>query len=542
MDTVLHRGIDKTLSGEMSVSIPRSLFIRTALYDEFLESNNLVEFASACGSDEEIASRFSRSLLPAPLLERLREFILREKAPLAVRSSSLLEDSFYQTFSGIYSTVMLPNTGTDEDRFLSLAAAIQHVYASAFFGNARKYVMNTGLAPADEKMGVIIQELCGARHGNLFYPDFSGIAQSANFYPAPGAQPSDGVARVVAGLGTSITGGGFSLQFSPSHPGVLPQFNTIDDMLGYSQKTFHALSLTNGDTSPLFLTGPNRFVVQRGIEQAEQDGVLEFLASTYSAENQALYDGISLSGPRVITFAHILKNEIVPLAPILNSLLSELSEAVGCPVEIEFAGTMSPHTARPASLHLLQVRPMALHENLVTIERDNYSSGDILCSSDNVLGNGIVRGISDAVMVTLPVLDASLTGESAAMLEKLNAILLTENRPYLLLGPGRWGSSEPWLGIPVRWNQISGAKVIIETGIEGRQPDFSRGSHFFHNISLNRIGYFSVDRQSGETFLDKEWLLSHRPERVMTHVRHIRFARPLTVMMDGRSGRGIILK
>jgi hypothetical protein len=322
----------------------------------------------------------------------------------------------------------------------------------------------------------------------------------------------------------------------------LPQFNTIDDMLDYSQKTFHALSLANRDNSPSVITAPNSFVVQRGIEQAEQDGVLEFLASTYSSENQALYDGISSPGPRVITFAHILKNEIVPLASILDSLLSELSDAMGCPVEIEFAGTLTPHTARPASLCLLQVRPMALHENLVTIDREHYSSGDILCSSDNVLGNGVVRGIFDAVIVVLPELNASLTRESVPMLEKLNMMLAAENRPYLLLGPGRWGSSEPWLGIPVRWNQISGAKVIIETGIEGRQPDFSRGSHFFHNISSNRIGYFSVARRTRESFLDTEWLLSPRPERVMTHVRHIRFARPLTVMMDGRSGRGIILK
>ncbi|HON77252.1 MAG TPA: PEP/pyruvate-binding domain-containing protein [Spirochaetota bacterium] len=543
-DKVLFRDTKITHLNDVSISIPRSLILRTGVYDEFIDMNLLFDFAMNENDDSLIEKKFIESHLPPSILGDLRNYIVHTTVPIAVRSSSLLEDSLYQPFSGIYTTHMLPNNNESTDRrFIDFLNAIKRIYASVFFQKAKRYMQNTSKSIEDEKMAILIQEITGQAHESRFYPDFSGTARSMNFYPFGNIHPDDGIAEIALGLGKTISEGGLSLQFSPEHPGVLPQYNSIEDMIEYSQKKFYALSLDYKNVIPG--THEKEHLVLHEIGTAESDGVLQYTASTYSCDNDMVYDGITIPGPRIINFAHILKNEVFPLSEILKFLLSTGAEAMGCPVEIEFAVLLHTGATQNPEFSILQIRPMTLNDQIISSRFNNTSVADtenFLCSCPMVMGNGIHRNIQDIIYVPPFEITAPASNVIARDLEKLNAGLVKAERPYILIGPGRWGTTEPWLGIPVKWNQICNASVIIELRTAGMNIDFSKGSHFFHNISSKRVGYFSVATEESKCFLDLPWLNSLPTISSNEYIRHIRLIEPLEIIIDGRTGMGIISK
>jgi hypothetical protein len=541
MDRVLARYFDPGRYPGVSVSIPRTIVLGTDVFDDFVEQNYLLPTAVVGHSDSHLATFFLKASLPGRVVGDLRDFIEHVKVPLAVRSSSLLEDSLYQPFAGIYATKMLPNDQTSDDlRFLNLVNAIKFVLASTFFRQARSYLGNTPHRIEDEKMAVVIQPVVGRRHGDCFYPDFSGVACSYNYYPVGQAKPEDGVANVALGLGKTVVEGGASLRFTPAFPGVLPQFPSVRDLFKFSQREFYAIAMRHV-ASVAFLE-EDQYLVKGDLERAEADGVLRFLASTYSRDDDALYDGIGRSGPRIVTFSHVLKNDVFPLARILTDLLKLSSAAMNCAVEIEFAGTLDPTHAVPGQFSLLQVRPMMTQDGMVQVDLDDRQRDGALCHSDRASGNGVSHNIRDIVYVKPAIFEAARNPQIAEELDGLNAALRDAGTPYVLIGPGRWGSTDPWLGIPVKWAQISGVRVVVEASLPGMSVDPSQGSHFFQNMTALGIGYFTVPVDRAHGFVDWPWLESQTAAAETAHLRHVRLAEPLTVMIDGRKSRGVIRK
>lgn len=525
----------------VTIGIPRTLILGTDLFDAFIRNNRLLDQALAETSGRRIAGHFLQADLPPTMVGDLREYIRQVRGPLAVRSSSLLEDALYQPFAGIYATKMIPNQHMDEaSRFRDLTNAIKLVFASVFSATAKAYIESTGHRVEEEKMAVIIQEVVGTPYGDHFYPHFSGVACSYNYYPAGHGKPQDGVANLALGLGKTIVDGGQALRFCPACPRVLPQFNTVEDYFDHSQREFYAVNLRESYTKAY--EDEDEFMVKVPLTTAETDGTLTWLASTYSRENDRIFDGIQYPGPKLVTFAHILKNEVLPLPEILQDLLRLAEDAMACPVEIEFAAVLGKEQACPARFGFLQVRPMVVADQLVTVELEETAPGLTLCRSKRVLGNGVMDGLYDLVVVKRDSFDRSKSPLIAGQIGRINERLRGEGRPYILIGPGRWGSSDHWLGIPVAWGQINGVKVMVEVAMPDISVDPSQGSHFFQNVTSLRIGYFTVAEDSAEEGLDWDWLEQLPAESETGHVRLVRLEHPLQVRIDGRTGRGVILK
>ena len=526
------------------VYIPPSAVVGTDTFDEFMLRNRLAGIALSDASDEEIASAFLRGILPESLLQDIRVFAERMHEPIAVRSSSLLEDSHDQPFAGIYKTLMLPNNDPDlEMRVRHLCDAIRLVYASTFSRNAKAYLLNTQHRMEEEKMAVVLQRLVGRTHGSLFYPDFAGVARSYNYYPVLGAIAEDGVALVGLGLGKTVVDGERAVRFSPGDPQNLPQFSSVGDILENAQRQFYALDLER--CAPLSVDDPeDAGLVRLDLARAEADGTLGPLASTYSPDNDAVYDGLSRHGVRLVTFAPILKSGMFPLARILSRLLAIGSRAMSCPVEIEFAANAAQSQSGPPEFAFLQIRPMTIEGGPLDLEEilGRVQDDDILCASDRALGQGHTLDIRDVVYVKPPAFDRSRTHAIAGEIGVFNTKLVREGRPYLLIGPGRWGTSDPWLGIPVAWHQISGARAIIETGLDEVAVTPSEGTHFFQNLTSFGIGYFTVHAGDGWSRIDHPWLDGQTADGESRTVRHVRLAAPLEIWVDGRSRRGIVLK
>jgi CheY-like chemotaxis protein len=541
LDRILANNFDQAQFPQTTIAIPRTVVIGTDMFDDFIKDNDLLAFAVENHSDNHIINRFINGSLPAKMVGDLRDFVKNVRVPLAVRSSSLLEDSLYLPFAGIYATKMLPNDQYGDDiRFLNLVNAIKFVYASTFLKQAKSYIKSTPHRVEDEKMAVVIQPVVGALYRDCFYPDFSGVARSYNYYPVGQAKPEDGVVNVALGLGKTVVDGGVSLRFTPAFAGILPQFPSIKDMFNFSQRDFYAIAMKH-NASVAFLE-EDQYLIKQGLERAEKDGVLQYLASTYSRENDAVYDGISFSGPRIINFAHILKNDIFPLAKILQCLLKLSSEAMDCPVEMEFAANLDAANVFPAVFSILQVRPLVVSDELVKVELAETQKEFALCYSDQVLGNGVSQTIQDIVFVKPAVFAAAQSPQIAEEVDKLNSQLRAGNIPYMLIGPGRWGSTDPWLGIPVKWSQISGVKVVVEVSLPNMNVDPSQGSHFFQNMTSLRIGYFTIPLNSAHGFIDWPWLEGQPNVSETAFLRHVRLAQPLKVMIDGRKSQGIVLK
>lgn len=532
------RRITKRFPG-VRITVPPAVVIATDMFDQFLAENNLGDFALHCDDDNEIQQRFLDSSLPVPLIRNLEAFLDEVRYPLAVRSSSLLEDSQYQPFTGVYETFMLGNhQGGSRARLEELSEAIKRVYASTFSQHAKSYVRATPYRLEEEKMAVILQQVVGTLHGQRFYPDFSGVVRSHNFYPVPPMSFADGIAAVALGLGRTVVDGGKCLMFCPRYPKNLLQFSSVEDILANTQTEFCALELDSGSAAG----GPGRLREARfGLDVAEKDGTLHAVASTYSADNHAVYDGLSRPGARVVTFAPMLKLGIFPLAPILELLVRAGEEALGNPVEIEFAVRL-PRGEEPADFGFLQIRPLTLARDHQDLAIEDVDPAQVLCRSTKVLGNGRIENLHDIVVVDSHRFERSRSQEVAKAVAHFNGSLNAENRPYLLIGVGRWGSNDPWLGIPVEWDEISGARAIVEAGFRDFRVTPSQGSHFFQNLTAFQVGYFTANPDAGEGSVDWEWLAEQPAIEEKECVRHLHFADPLRVVMNSKKSQGVIFK
>lgn len=519
------------------IAVPSSAAIGTDVYDEFVEHNRLRKVGARSG-DKRIAKEFLAATLPQAIFSDLTAFLKQVRYPLAVRSSSLLEDSQGQPFAGVYTTHMIPNNHHDLDvRLNQLCNAIKLVYASTFFRSARRYLEATGRHAEEEKMGVILQELVGSAHNGRFYPTFSGVARSHNYYPAGQMRPEDGVANVALGLGKMVVEGGQSLMFSPPLPHVLPQYPTTTDLLANSQREFYALDVSHPGVYPT--PDANANLVKAGLDVAESDGTLAPIGSVYSPENDIVYDGVFRDGPRLVTFAHVLKSNLFPLSEILRLLLEIGRDGMACPIEIEFAVDLS---RRPMEFGVLQIRPVISREGCGDIDLRRADPDNAVCFSPRALGDGEMCGIHDIVYVKPAEFDAGRTREIAAELAKINDSLLHAGRQCVLIGPGRWGSADRWLGIPVTWEQISSAQVIVETSLKDFVVAPSQGTHFFQNLTSFGIGYFTVNPSLHEGFIDWDWLAKQNIVKETNFVRHVRMRKPLDVVLNGRTREGAVFK
>lgn len=518
------------------IHVPRSVVIGTEVFDKFLEHNHLRLLALRTDNDDWIRWAFLTAKLPEKVREDLRAYLEIVSSPIAVRSSSLLEDSQHHPFAGVYATHMIPNNAADiETRLEQLTDAIKLVYASTYFHNARQCLSRTPHRVEEEKMAVILQPVVGAERDNVYYPDFAGVALSYNFYPFGHMKPDDGVAYVVLGLGAEVVEGGKSLRFSPAHPQVIPELGDGQAFLSQSQRTFRAVDLqTKTRTSP----GEVDCVVELDLAAAEKHGTLASVGSTWSPEDRVLHDGIYHKGPRAVTFAHVLKADVFPLAEILQRLLDIGRRGMNAPVEIEFAVNLS---AKPREFAVLQVRPCVTDTSSENIDLSDINPDDALCVSSSALGNGVWRDIYDIIYVDPEKFDTAKTTEIAEEIATLNQKLLTEDRQYMLIGPGRWGSSNKWLGIPVKWGQISAACVMVETTLAQFRPELSQGSHFFHNLTSFGIAYMAVQHGVQNDVMRWDWLAAQPETNATEYVRHIRLAAPIEIRVDGRSSHGVAL-
>jgi CheY-like chemotaxis protein len=534
-----YHGIGRRLPG-VRIAVPPTLVLATDCFDRYLARNDLRDLALNSRDDERLLEAFLKAPLPRDVVRKLRAFVETVRSPLAVRSSSLLEDSQYQPFTGVYETFMLPNAHPDfRVRLRQLLTAVRRVYASTFLRQAKDYLHATPYRLEEEKMAVAIQRVVGTDHGGRFYPDFSGVARSYNYYPAPALTPEDGVAAVALGMGRSVADGERCLSFCPRHPQAIVPFSSVEEILSNSQRDFWAVELdprASGDTEEAMRE--HRF----GLDVAERDGTLSAVASTFSAENHAVYDGLSRPGVRLVTFAPILKHEVFPLADILTTLLDVGGRGMNRAAEIEFAVRLSRDPAKPHEFGFLQMRPLVLTRETENLDIDGVPRETLLCRSPRVMGNGAIRDLRDVVVVDFHRFDRSMSRAAAGEVARYNALLTRDGHPYLLLGVGRWGSTDPWLGIPVSWDQIAGARVIVESGFRDFRVTPSQGSHFFQNLTSFQVGYFTVNADVDEGFIDWDWLASQPAEGEMKFVRHLRFDAPLVVKMNGRRNQGIIYK
>ena len=530
------RRISRRFPG-IRIAVPPAVVLATDVFDQFLAENNLSDFALHCDDDSEIQQRFLDCPLPLALTENLRAFLEEVRYPIAVRSSSLLEDSQYQPFTGVYETFMLGNQQpTLPARLDALSEAIKRVYASTFSQHAKAYVRATPYRLEEEKMAVILQQVVGTAHGPRYYPDFSGVVRSHNFYPVEPMTYSDGIAAVALGLGRTVVDGGKCISFCPRYPRNLLQFSCVEDILANTQTEFCALEL-DGNSG-----GPAHFQEHRyTLDVAEADGTLPLVASTYSADNHAVYDGLSRPGARVVTFAPMLKHNMFPLAAILEVLVRAGEDALGNPVEVEFAVRM-PQGDEPAEFGFLQIRPLTLSRDHQDLTIGEIDPTQLICQSNKVLGNGRIDSLHDIVVVDSQRFERSRSQEVARAVAHFNATLNAENRPYLLIGVGRWGSNDPWLGIPVEWDEISAARAIVEAGFRDFRVTPSQGSHFFQNLTAFQVGYLTVNPDAGEGTVDWQWLADQPAVDEQGCVRHLQFANPLHIVMNSKTGQGVIFK
>jgi hypothetical protein len=519
----------------LSLDVPALCAVTTSVFDAFLDRNGLRPLVAEEPSDEVIALAFQKATLPAERLGDLRAVAEDARVPLACRSSSALEDALGRPFAGVYGTKMIPGNQPDvAGRFKSLVDAVKFVFATTFFHEARAYRRAAGPLPEDERMAVVVQEVVGRRHADRFYPDLSGVARSYSFYPVGPAEPREGVVDLALGLGKTIVDGGACWSFSPAHPKRPPPVGSVRDLLDVTQSAFWAVNV--GPPPPYDPMTETEHLVHAPLADAESDGTLRLAASTYDPESDRLVPGTGRPGPRVLDFAPILHWGELPLVAAVRKLLAVCEEEIGAPVEIEFALSLPP--GRPARLGFLQVRPLLVSGETVEVNADDLASPLAVVASAAALGNGR-QEVVDVVYVEPGSFEARRTPAIAGEIEALNRALVEAGRPYLLVGFGRWGSTDPWLGIPVRWDQIAGARGIVEATLPQMSPEPSQGSHFFHNLTSFSVLYFTVPRDAPRA-VDWAWLEDQETVARTEHVRHVRTKAPLELLVDGRSRRGVV--
>jgi hypothetical protein len=526
---------------DVEVYVPRMAIVTTDVFEAFVERNALGQVALSDLPDDRIAEAFLRGEFPVEYLGDLRALVEEARAPLAIRSSSLLEDALLRPFAGVYATKMVPNNQPDADtRFVKLLEAIKFVFASTFFGAAKGYIRATDKTSTDEKMAVIIQEVVGDRRGERFYPNFSGVARSYNYFPVKGSAPRDGVVNLALGLGKTIVDGGVSWIYSPARPKAPPPFGSTRDILRMTQLDFWAVNM--GEPPAYDPVAETEYLVQSDLAAADYDGTLAKVASTYDPRRDRIVPGTGSDGPRVIDFAPLLAHSDLPLSTLIKTLMSAGEQALSAPVEIEFAVRLPEQGPPWLRFGFLQLRPMMVSGEEVEIEQDELASPNLFLASDRAIGNSESEAITDVVFVKPREFESRFTPAIAIEVERMNRALLADGRPYLLIGFGRWGSSDPWLGIPVDWGQIAGARVIVESTLPGMNVEPSQGAHFFHNLISFQVCYLCVSHErragSSQKGIDWDWLDGQRTVSETDHVKHVRLDRPLRVKVDGRSGRG----
>ena len=523
-----------------AVTIPKTVVICTDIFDEFMETNELYPVALSDVDDETILKYFLRASLPARLIEDLMAFFDVVKSPIAVRSSSLLEDSHYQPFAGIYSTYMVPKLDDKYDMLRTLSDAIKAVYASVFYRDSKAYMTATSNLIDQEKMAIVLQEVVGNRYNDRFYPTISGVARSLNFYPIGNEKAEDGIANIALGLGKYIVDGGQTLRFSPRHPHNILQMSTMDFALRETQTRFYALDLKN--LADQFSVDDSFNLLRLNLKDADADGSLKFIVSTYDPYDQVIRDGYYPGGRKILSFVNVLQHEVFPLADTLDQILHVGQDEMGRPIEIEFAVNIDPQNLGFATFYLLQVRPIVdnkevMEEDLTLVEQE-----DTILTSTSVLGHGIVTDVQDIIYVKTGAFCSSNNQSIAYDIEKMNRQFTGEEKNYVLVGPGRWGSSDSWLGIPVKWPHISNARVIVECGLENYRVDPSQGTHFFQNLTSFGVGYFTINPFKGDGWFDEGYLNSLPAVEETEYLRHVRFDKPVVIKMDGKKSLGVVLK
>ncbi len=537
-------------SGELDVpnaeiSVPQTVVLASDVFEEFLDQNDLRRLALEADvlADTEILDEFRSGRFHTLIRGQLGEFLEANNDPIAVRSSSILEDSVYQPFAGVYATIMLPNSHPSLDvRLAQLLEAVKTVYASTYFRHSRAYIETTPYRVEEEVMAVLIQRLVGRRWGNHFYPTISGVASSYNFYPFGNMRSEDGIAQIALGLGKSVVEGFEALRFSPSSPQVLPQFSSVPDILRNAQRRFYALDMSRDDVIPNLEHDAN--LVHLDATDAISDGSANAIVSTYRRSDDRISSGFSEVGTPLITFAPVLKGRTLPLPEILTRLLPACAEGLASPVEIEFAADLKPGLGRVQTFSVLQLRPLVVEDMNVEVHLDPETIERALVRSEVALGHGRRETISDILLIHPGRFDRSTTAQAAAIIETFNRKLREEGRHSVLIGPGRWGSRDPWLGIPVTWPQISTARAIVETDFQDLQVEPSLGSHFFHNLTCFGVAFFAAHEHQQQGVVNWDWFDAIEPVETALDgcIRHLRLPQAAHILVDGASGRGIIVE
>lgn len=524
---------------KMNVNIPRTVVVCTDIFDQFMEQNDLYALALQDIDDDTILKAFLRAKLPSEIREDISALVQSLRGPIAVRSSSLLEDSHYQPFAGVYSTYMVPPIGDHKKHMEAVCSAIKAVYASTFYRSSKTYMLATSNLIDQEKMAVVLQETVGSTRGSRFYPNMSGVARSLNFYPIGDERAEDGTCDIALGLGKYIVDGGRTLHFSPRHPHNVLQMSTLDLALRETQTQFYALDLSTEDKP--FSTNDGFNLLKLNLKDADEDGTLKFIASTFDPYDQIIRDGYYQGGRKIISFVNILQHDVFPLAKTLDELLQIGQKEMGRPVEIEFAVNFSDDN-RHASFYLLQIRPIVDSKEVMDEDLTLIKPEDTILSSKSVLGHGVVNDIYDVLYVKSGKFSQMNNQLIAYEIEKINRKFCDEKRNYILIGPGRWGSSDPYLGIPVKWPNISNAGVITECGLKSYRIEPSQGTHFFQNMTSFGVGYFTVNPYRGDGWFDEDYL-EHQPAVWEgDYLRLVHFNEPLQVKMDGRKSLGVVMK
>ena len=530
----------KLESDNFAVNIPKTVVICTDIFDEFMETNELYPVALGDADDETILRYFLRASLPSRLIEDLMAFFDVVKSPIAVRSSSLLEDSHYQPFAGIYSTYMVPKIEEKYDMLRTVSDAIKAVYASVFYKDSKVYMTATSNLIDQEKMAIVLQEVVGSRYNDHFYPTMSGVARSLNFYPIGNEKAEDGIANIALGLGKYIVDGGQTLRFSPRHPHSILQMSTMDFALRETQTRFYALDLKN--MAEAFSVDDAFNLVKLGLKDADAEGSLKYIVSTYDPYDQIIRDGYYPGGRKILSFVNILQHDVFPLADTLDQILRIGQQEMGRPVEIEFAVNMDPSDHTRATFYLLQIRPIVDNKEIMDEDLSLVKNEETILSSTSVLGHGIVGDVQDIIYVKTGAFNSSNNQLIAYEIEKMNRSFTDQEKGYVLVGPGRWGSSDSWLGIPVKWPHISNARVIVECGLENYRVDPSQGTHFFQNLTSFGVGYFTVNPFKGDGWFDEAFLNAQPAVEETEYLRHVHFDAPITIKMDGKKSLGVVLK
>ncbi len=521
-----------------TVMIPKTVVLCTDLFEEFMDHNNLYQLALSDADDAVILDAFRRATLPASLEGDILTFIEATSSPIAIRSSSLLEDSHYQPFAGIYNTYMVPLLDNRHRMLHMLCDAIKGVYASVFFKDSKAYMQATRNVIDQEKMAVILQEVVGRQYGDRYYPSISGVGRSLNYYPIGDERAEEGIVSLALGLGKYIVDGGQTLRICPHHPGKVLQMSDTEMALRETQTRFYALDLKNMGEN--FSVDDAFNLLKLSVREADKDGALLYLASTYNPTDQVIYPGVYPEGRKIISFVGVLEHDVVPLPQLLREVLHLGQEAMRRPVEIEFAVEVDAVT-RSCVFYLLQIRPMVDVKSDVHIDLSEIRTENILLQSDNALGHGQMDDITDVVYVKTDGYNAGNNPLIAEEISRINAKFLNNGEHYVMVGPGRWGSSDSWLGIPVKWPNISAARIIVEAGLTNYRVDPSQGTHFFQNLTSFGVGYFTINDFNGDGIYNRALLDALPAVEETAHVRHVRFPKPLTIKLDGKKKLGYVL-